>query len=166
MILVLHIVQTAILDDLMCLDVPKAAPLPYLAHSAFLNDIYDWDQLLLQSSSEHQLLSRLLLCTGPLPCALSMHGVGQQRGILNVAGSGSLACFETYGCSSIALWNIQVNCAKNDLSSKHSTIEVAGALLMLSNITMDGSWSGTDGGSVKVYAGANVQVDFSPVLIL
>ena len=140
------------------MDVPKAIPLPNLASAAFLIDVYDWDQLLLQSSSENQLLSRLLLCTGPLPCALSMHGVGPQRGILEVSGSGSLACLGTYGCSSIVLRSIQLNCERAVLPSKYSTIEAAGALLMLSNITMNGCWSGSDGASVKVYAGAIVQV--------
>jgi hypothetical protein len=139
-------------------DVPKAAILPKVANAAFFTDVYDWDRVLLQSSSEHQILSHLLLCTGPHPCALSLHGVGAQRGILNVAGSGSLACLGTYGCSSIALQSIQLNCKRDVLPSKFSTIEVAGSLLILSNITINGSWSGSDGGSVKVYAGAMVQV--------
>ncbi len=76
-----------------------------------------------------------------------------------MAGSGSLACLGTYGCSSIALQSIQMNCARDVRPSKYSTIEVAGALLKLSNITINGSWSGTDGASVKVYAGAVAQVE-------
>jgi hypothetical protein len=139
-------------------DVPKAISLPHVASAAFLINVYDWDRLLLQSFSDNQLLSRLSFCTGPLPCAFSLHGVGQQPGILKVGGSGSLACLGTHGCSSISLQNIQLNCANSVLPSKYSTIEVAGALLMLSSITMNGCWSGTDGASVKVYAGAIVQV--------
>lgn len=53
---------------------------------------------------------------------------------------------------------MQLNCAAEELPSNYSTIEVAGSFLTLSNITMNGSWSATDGGSIKAYAGAVVQV--------
>ena len=89
--------------------------------------------------------------------SLSLCGVGSQKGILKVAGHGSFACLVTNGCTFLSISNIQLDFAREEHSSVFSAIEVAGALLIISDITLYGSWSGTDGGSVRVYAGSIAQ---------
>jgi hypothetical protein len=151
-------VLTAYLGDLKCLDVPKVSVLPYYVDRGVFIDIYDWDLLLLGTSSESVLLSRIVLCSGPLPCALTLKGVGSPGGILKMAGGASFACLGIYGCNFLSISSVQIDCGAKEISSAFPPIEIEGALLMLSNSVVKRSFSETDGGCVKSYNGAIVRV--------
>ena len=146
----------------MCLEVPKAVQQPSIIDAGFLVDFYDWDVLLFQSPSRCQLLSRLQLCSGPLPCALSISSAQTQGGVLNVSGEGSIACLDSSGCSFLSISGLQLDCASRLAPAPYPLFEVEGALLRLCNTTVKGSWSFVDGGGVKAYAGATIQVKLAP----
>jgi hypothetical protein len=112
------------------------------------------------SASEQVLMSRLVLCAGAFPCALSLVSTGSPGGIVNVRDGGSFACLGSSGCLSLAISGVRFDCSGKDYLSPFSAIEVAGTQLVLFNTTMAGCWSESDGGSVKAYAGARVQVRF------
>ena len=146
------------LGDLFCLDAPKTAVVPRYVEAGFFIDVYDWDRLLLDFTSECLLPMRLVLCNGPLPCTLSLEGIGSQNAVLTRAKNGSIACLGSSGCTSMSFSNVKLISESELFPATYSFLEVEGAFLEVKNSTVQGSFSVPDGGSIKAYGGASVQV--------
>ena len=142
----------------MCLEVPKVAAVPRHTDAGFLIDVYDWDRMVLGPAAETSISSRLVLCAGPLPCALLLLGESSEGSSVKLSGGGALACLNSFGCSLLSLSNVELDCVVEGLPAMYSPVEISGSLLRLVNTTMKGCWSQEDGGGVKAYAGAIVQV--------
>ena len=144
-------------NDLFSLEAPKDVIWPdddslLLGH---LVNIYDWDRLILNASADNMLLVRLVLCTGPLPCQVSL--LGAEGASLQRVGDGSFACLGSSGCLALNISNVRLLCAGN---STLAPFEVEGAVLKLENSSILGCSSHADGGSVRAYGGAIVQVEW------
>ena len=125
--------------------------------SHFVN-FYDWDRLILNAGADNMLIVRLVLCTGPLPCKISL--LGSEGASLQRVGNGSFACLGSLGCSALNISNLRLLCAGNNenQSSLSAPFEVEGAVLNLANSSLLGCSSQADGGSVRAYGGSIVQV--------
>jgi hypothetical protein len=121
-------------------------------------DIYDWDRLILTGSADNILSTRLVLCTGPLPCSVSLLGAVGAR--LQRVGNGSLACLGSLGCSAINVSRLRLVCSRNrdEYLSLSAPFEIEGAVLKLDDSFVLGCSSQADGGSIRAYGGATVLV--------
>jgi hypothetical protein len=145
----------------MILDAPKDINWPAKINFDFFSDIYDWDRLVLDSESENLLSDRLVLCTGPLPCVFSMLGVGLHSSVLQVQreNNGSLACLSKFGCSALHITKVQLVCASLSIfSAGISPLEIGGASLTMENSSTFNCRAEKDGGSIRAYEGAIIQV--------
>jgi hypothetical protein len=125
--------------------------------SHFVN-LYDWDRLILNARAENMLYARLVLCTGPLPCKVSL--LGTEGASLQRVGNGSFACLGSVGCSGLNISKVRLHCAGNseEYPSLSAPFEVEGAILRVDNSFLLSCSSQADGGSVKAYGGASVLV--------
>ncbi len=143
----------------MIIDVPKDVSWPSIVKMGFFLDIYDWDRLILDSESENLLSVRLELCNGPLPCAFSLLGSDLHSSTLRKEGNGSLVCLSKVGCSAVHIAKVQFVCSSNDKYPVTSApLEIGGAFLELQNSSTFGCQSYLDGGSIRAYEGAFIQV--------
>ncbi len=125
----------------------------------FIN-VYDWDRLILKPEVDNILQSRLVFCLGPLPCAASLLGTGNETANLKRVGNGSLVCMQSQGCSGLYILGVRLLCAESIANSTAFTgpLEIEGAVLKLNHSSLLGCYSQTDGGSIRAYGGAIVQV--------
>jgi hypothetical protein len=149
------------LGDHMIIDTPKDVTWPSTVKMDFFLDIYDWDRLVLDSNSENLLSVRLELCSGPLPCIFTLLGTGLQSSILRREGKGSLACLSKAGCSALHIANVQLVCTRLDKSpAGMAPLEIRGAFLQMENSSTFDCQAETDGGSIRAYEGALIQVKY------
>ena len=139
------------------MDVPKDVSWPSIDTLSHFVDIYDWDRLILHPDTDNILRVRLVICAGPLPCALSLLGASNEGSSLKRVGNGSFACLQRFGCSEILISKVRILCAESN-SGLLAPLEIEGAVLELDSSSVVGCISETDGGSVRAYGGAIVQV--------
>jgi hypothetical protein len=96
----------------------------------------------------------------PLPCAISLLGTGIEGASLQKVGNGSLICLASFGCSGMYLSSVRLLCAGTSAWSPASSppLEIEGAVLKLEKSSVVGCFSKRDGGSLRAYGGAIVQV--------
>ena len=115
---------------------------------------------------------RLVLCSGRLPCALSIsQGVvelgGRKEAVLRRAAGAGVECLARLGCHGVALSNVVVvdsDCARVDANSRTGPVlEMEGARLVIRGGGFVGCGNGPgpagSHGSILAYAGAAVDVD-------
>jgi hypothetical protein len=147
------------MDDLVVLDAPKHVSWPSNSDIGHFIDIYDWDQIVIEANSTHVFSTRLTLCSGIMPCIVSIRG--NEGGKLQRTENGCIACLSTVGCTSLSIMDTVMEC-KGDLKmSIFPAIEIEGANLNIQGSSFIGCASLSDGGSIKVYNGAIVQIDTS-----
>jgi hypothetical protein len=142
----------------LILEVPKDVIWPENDTLGQFLNCYDWDRLILNAGSDNMLSARLVLCTGPLPCKVSLlSGIGAR---LQIVRNGSFACLGSVGCSAINISKLRLVCAKSseDYPSLSAPFEVEGALLKLDDSILLDCSSQLDGGSIRAYGGATVLV--------
>jgi hypothetical protein len=122
--------------------------------------IYDWDRLIVNPDEENILKAHIMLCAGPLPCLMSLLGHGIKGSELLRVGNGSLICLSGSGCSGLYISKVRLICAGGGQESPTASapLEIEGAFLQLDNSSMSGCFSQVDGGSIRAYGGAFVQV--------
>ena len=149
---------SAYTNDLFSLEAPKDVLWPENDTLGYFVNVYDWDRLILNADADNTLLVRLVLCTGPLPCKVSL--LGGEGASLQRVGNGSFACLGSVGCLALKISKLRLLCAGNNetQSSSSAPFEVEGAVLNLENSSLLGCFSQADGGSVRAYGGATVQV--------
>jgi hypothetical protein len=147
-------------NDLLGLEAPKDIPWTDIETMGNFINIYDWDRLSLNADLENVLKTRIVLCAGPLPCALSLLGTGVEGSSLQRVGNGSLICLESTGCSGLNISKVKLICSQKILEfpALSAPLEIEGAALSLENSSVLGCFSQKDGGSVRAYGGAYVQV--------
>jgi hypothetical protein len=142
----------------MSLEAPKDVSWPgFLAE--FIN-IYDWDRIRFNPDAVNILHTRLALCTGLLPCTFSLLGSGMDGADLQRIGNGTLVCKKDSGCLGLYISHVKLLCVGSSSGSPASSapLEIAGAVLKLDNSSVVGCFSQIDGGSIRAYGGAFVQV--------
>ena len=118
--------------------------------AAFLS-VYDWDTLVLLPNSGFSLPVRLVLCTGILPCAFSVKGMGQES--ISRVGDGSIVCLDSNGCEFLSLDSVNFLCSGN--MSQHSLLEFGGfTQLNTTNSSFEGCSSASDGAVIQFYGGS------------
>ena len=142
------------LSDLMAIELPVLIQWPLNASASDFLYIYDWDQLLVDSSSKGSniLDRRIQFCVGPYPCSLIM--TGENAGELMRIGDGSLACLETNRCISITIMSLLVRCDSS--ISNNGVLEIYGAELTLLNTSFLNCSSRKDGGVMYIYGSASI----------
>jgi hypothetical protein len=151
----------AVFNDLHALEAPK--DVSWHDQASVVGDfisIYDWDRLTLIPDEENILKAQIILCVGPLPCSMSLLGTGIQGAELLRIGNGSFICLSSSGCSGLYISKVRLICAGGGQESPTASapLEVEGAFLQLDNSSMCGCFSQVDGGSIRAYGGAFVQV--------
>ena len=144
----------------MSLEAPKDVSWPDVDSVADFINIYDWDRIALNPSVVNILETRLVICTGPLPCMISLLGSGIDGADFQRIGNGTLVCMKKSGCLGLYVSKLRLRCAGSSTEAPASSapLEIEGAVLKLDNSSVVGCISQTDGGSIKAYGGASVQV--------
>jgi hypothetical protein len=142
----------------MSLDAPKDVFWPNL-EADFIN-IYDWDRIRLNTYADNILQTRLVLCTGPVPCMVSLLGSGIEGTDFQRVGNGTLVCLKRSGCLGLYISQVRLRCARSSTEppASNAPLEIEGAVLKLDKSIVLGCFSQTEGGSIKAYGGAFVQV--------
>lgn len=151
----------AVFNDLHALEAPK--DVSWHDQASVVGDfisIYDWDRQTLNPDEENILKAHIILCAGPLPCLMSLLGHGIKGSELLRVGNGSLICLSGSGCSGLYISKVRLICAGGGQESPTASapLEIEGAFLQLDNSSMCGCFSQVDGGSIRAYGGAFVQV--------
>jgi hypothetical protein len=141
----------------MLLDAPKQVPWPIRMGPGGFIDVYDWDQIVLDANATYELSSRLVLCSGIVPCSLSIHGTG--GGVLLRTGSGGIACLAKMGCASLTIVDTVLECESG--LGVFTALEVEGAYLSIQGSSFIGCSSLSDGGSVRGYHGSVIDIGTS-----
>jgi hypothetical protein len=142
----------------MRLEAPKDVSWPD-SMADFLN-INDWDRISLNADKVIILQTRLVLCTGPLPCMVSLLGSGIEGAGFQRVGNGTLVCMKKSGCLGLYISQVRLSCAGSSTEppAPSAPLEIEGAVLKLDNSSVVGCVSQIDGGSIRAYGGAVVQV--------
>ncbi len=165
----------AAVNDTWSLELPKYAQWPAGGKEGLFIDVFDWDSVVICSSqgASNALNSPLILCTGFYPCALLILGLnapvldgvsdnyvasrsgpalqaGHGRQVLTCT-NGSLHCLASAGCTSVALFSVQIEC--NEISTQ-SLFVVEGTRLDIRSASIVGCASLQSGGAVHC-TGAN-----------
>ena len=123
--------------------------------TALVQNIYDWDILVLHDDPPSQLIHRVTLCRNGLPCALAVDGGG--NAFIRRNGEGSIACLSSNQCYSILITNVQ-NILCDDSVPIHSLLEADDSILYITNVKFSSCTSAGDGGAIRAYGGANVEI--------
>jgi hypothetical protein len=118
-----------------------------------LVSIYDWDILALDPSISALLLEPLVLCSGGLPCALQLQGVGTLRRV----GNGSLICSASTGCTGLSLRYVRLECL-DPSPAVLAPLVVDGTSLEIHDSALVGCSAASDGGAIEASSGALVKV--------
>ncbi len=113
---------------------------------------------MLNPDLDNVLQARLVLCTGPLPCVVSL--LGAEGASLQRVGNGSLACLTSFGCSGLNISKVRLLCtgSRQESPASSAPLEIEGAVLKMDNSSLLGCFSQADGGSIRAYGGAFLQV--------
>jgi hypothetical protein len=147
-------------NDLLILEVPKDISWCNIDRVDNFINIYDWDRLIVNDNADNALQYRLVLCAGPLPCAITLLGAGMEKSSLQRMGNSSIVCLESLGCSGLNISKVKLHCSESSSQAPalSAPLDIEGAVLRLENSSVQGCFSQTDGGSVRAYGGAYVQV--------
>ena len=121
--------------------------------AVLVQDVYDWDTLVLAADSQSELPHALILCQGGLPCALAVEGGGNRSIVLR--GQGSIVCLGSNLCTAVQLANILAVQCEGD---SRPVVEADGTVLNLSNTTFSACASSEDGGAIRAYGDAQVAI--------
>jgi hypothetical protein len=98
--------------------------------------------------SDFVLPVRLDLCTGILPCALLIKGIGP--GAMHRLGNGSIACLASTGCEFLTLDSVHFQCSS--VCSQGSLLEFGGgSRLIVTNSSFEDCSSSSDGATIQLY---------------
>ena len=117
--------------------------------------VYDWDQMLINSSTGVTLSWHVNLCTGFYPCALTIRA--EEGGGVVRNANGSIACSASYGCTGLQLSSVTVSC--DGTVSPGSFLQVDGVDLQLVNCSFSGCISQTDGAVLQAYGNSSVTIN-------
>ena len=146
---------TGLLGDFMSIVVPAEIPWPVNGVVSGFIEIFDWDTISIGESGEHIATSVLTLCSGLLPCSLSIIGYG--GGILQRTSNGSIVCDVEYGCAAVTLQAVRIACAEGWTPF----LKMYGGMLIIDTGNISDCSSGTNGGLIQGYSGALVDIENS-----
>ena len=98
--------------------------------------------------------SKLDLCIGIFPCSLNVKGVGSVPAL--AAAGGSISCLASAGCSAVVLDSLFFSCLLPGGSEPIFMLQ--GSSMVLHNMTVNGCYSGADGGFIFAHDKASVLV--------
>jgi hypothetical protein len=140
--------------DLYMVIPPKEVMWPTDGSISGFIDIYDWDIVILGSTSENVIGFPLELCVGLIPCFLYLKG--HDGGILRRPCSGGLVCHQRNGCEGINLGQVRVQC--DCYSPSASFLELQGSVLNIQDSLIDSCTSLFDGGTILAFGSSNVSI--------
>ncbi len=118
-------------------------------------DVFDWDTLVLDEHGHHSISSILTLCTGILPCSLSI--VGSTKGVLQRTSNGSIVCDSGNGCTDVTLQGVTITCSEGSLP----LLKMYGSALTIRTGNFSGCSASTNGGFIQSFSGAMVDIEDS-----
>ncbi len=131
-----------VFGDFWGLNAPNNVVWPAGTSNEFFLNVYDWDTVVISapnnesrisSNASSNLLSRIELCTGFYPCALTISGAGAKlnavNGVLWQSGTGSIICLKSSGCTGLQVHLLKCVCAGK---SKDSMLQVSTSQLVFS----------------------------------
>ena len=141
------------------MEIPNVLPWPTDGGIFEFLNIYDWDQVFIDSSGSALLAAPIVLCTSIFPCKLEIHGESNETstGLLYRKSTGTISCLDQNLCLGMTVRNMNVTCLGPD-SSDSSIFNIQGANLILQLNTFYSCNSSSDGSIVKSYEGATVQI--------
>ena len=138
--------------DLHSVSLPSITGWP--ANQAGFLDLYDWDSVIL---SRPAVLSHPLdLCTGILPCALSVRGDGSAGATLLRTAGGAIRCLASAGCWRVGLESLAIACGPDD--AEGPILRLDGSTLALHNVSATGCASLADGALLSSSGPADVRI--------
>ncbi len=131
----IHLFNTkqVIFGDFWGLNAPNNVLWPAGISNEFFLNVYDWDTVVISApnndnitaSNSLHLISRIELCTGFYPCALTISGAGGKinavNGLLWQSGTGAIVCFKASGCTGLQVHLLKCVCTGD---SKDSMLQV------------------------------------------
>ena len=143
-------------NDLNILVLPSQQNLSSNIEPATFALSYDWDVHVLDKNEATYLKDQLVLCTGFLPCKLSIFA--QSSAILHIADNGSIICSLKVGCDTIWLSSLKLICLN---ASQYPVLNMEGSLLSIVNSNFSNCSSNDYGGLIKSFNNATVIVHCS-----
>ena len=143
---------TGLLSDMKGLAIPRRIPLSPVSPLSFFLQLYDWDTLIAPGEPA-QIPQRLILCSGSLPCSVTI--MGEQDNEVRLVEQGSVACRASSGCTSLVLDSLRVICAA---AAGMSPFDIQGAHLHVSNTSFHSCSSLEDGGTLSAYQDAYLTI--------
>ena len=120
-------------------------------------EVYDWDRLVINSTSHVELSWQMTLCTGIYPCSLSIDGNGM--GTVFLSGNGSITCPQSSGCASLSLFAINFVC--DSQRSLVNVLQVESVDLFIYNSSFSGCGSRNGGAIIESFGNASVSITHS-----
>ena len=129
----LRMTEQVIFGDFWGLNAPNNIEWPAGTSNEFFLNIYDWDTVVISApnndsrivSNSSFLFSRIELCTGFYPCALTISGAGSKlnaaSGVLLQSGNGAIVCVKSSGCTGLQVHLLKCVCTGD---SKDSILQV------------------------------------------
>jgi hypothetical protein len=140
------------LNDVYVFAAPAAVP---WASIATFIDVYDWDTVVIASSSPVAALSfQVDLCVGFFPCTLTVAG---EDNTIQRLGSSLISCDAALGCTGLILSSLKVECAGGPAAGP--VVRVAGGAVSVINSTFANCSSSSDGSAIQSFAGSVQIVD-------
>ena len=118
-------------------------------------ELYDWDKIVLNASSQANLSLQLDLCTGIFPCVMNVKGFNM--GTILVSSNGSINCMASAGCLSVTVQSVAFVCLSPNLNS---TFKFQGSALSVYDSNFSECSSFADGGIIFAYDMAVVNISF------
>ena len=154
---ILFVCTDTLLNDLKAVAAPRDILWSNNAGMDIFIETYDWDLLVFHPTSTITLSSPLDLCTGILPCSLSINGIA--GGTIFFTKDTYIACDLSIGCAALALNSVQVLC---DLSkSSSSPLQISSTVLDISNSSFNGCSSLNYGGVIESYGDSTITINSS-----
>jgi hypothetical protein len=114
-----------IFGDLWGLNAPNNVVWPVGTSNEFFLNVYDWDTVVIgapnnvggsrTAPNSVNLFSRIELCQGFYPCALTISGASGKliaaHGVLRQSGTGAIVCVKASGCTGLQVHLLNFVCA-------------------------------------------------------
>jgi hypothetical protein len=121
---------------------------------SWLVDVFDWDEIIVNGSTNAQLSFGLELCTESYPC--HAHIIGKNDGLISRLESGFISCIASNGCTGLVLESVQITCTDSGMNSTGAVLKVFGSDVSVINSTVSACTS-VDG-VIQAFDGTNTQI--------
>jgi uncharacterized Zn-binding protein involved in type VI secretion len=112
---------------------------------ATFNGLYDWDEVSLLPGSLNILPFTMRLCTGDLPCSISLMGHGNAS--LYLSSAGKFVCNGIDGCTKIEANSVRIKCMQEFMNT--TLFSISDAEIVLNHVQVERCRIDDDGGVIQ-----------------